>query len=299
MPPLVSVIVPAYNAERFLGDAVRSVLRQRWRHLEIIVVNDGSSDGTAERAERFAANDRRVRVVHKKNGGLSSARNAGMAAARGDLLCFLDADDIQLPDKIERQVDFLNRARSCDLVYSDHYVGDSDLTPLWLECRRPPPVPIEELLVYINWFAPMAPLMRAELQARVGTFDESLTSSEDWDFWLRAARRGVFAYLPGPVAIYRTHAGQMHRDLRRMRRNQDSVIRKHFERGSPEWRITQAARAYNEAKRFWGERNYAGVVARLLGTAWHARSPRAFDKVVTLLTSRAVPVSNPVQPPPP
>lgn len=288
--PIVSVIVPAYNAERFLGDAVRSVLGQSWRDLELIIVNDGSSDGTAEAAERFAAGDPRVRVIHKTNGGLSSARNAGMAAARGELLCFLDADDALLPDKLERQVAFLDRARWCDLVYSDHYVGDGALTPLWLDCRRPPPIPMQELLVYKNWFAPMAPLMRAELRSRVGDFDEHLASAEDWDFWIRAARHGVFSYLAGPVGIYRSHSGQMHHDLRRMRSNQDRVIRKHFQPRSREWRITQAARAYGEAKRFWGRRDFPRVVACLFASLWHARSRRTFETIVALLRSRAVPV---------
>ena len=145
-PPLVSVIVPSYNVERFLPDAVASVRRQMWKELELIIVDDGSTDGTAELAARFAAEDPRVRVVRKPNGGPSSARNAGIAAARGELVCFLDADDMLLPEKINRQVAFLEFFPGCDLVYSDYYVGDDILNPVFLKCKRPPAVPMREAL---------------------------------------------------------------------------------------------------------------------------------------------------------
>ena len=101
-PFRVSVIIPAYNAEAFLSDAVNSVLHQTWRELELIIVNDGSTDATGSLADQFRRQDRRVKLVDKPNGGLSSARNAGIAAASGDAICFLDQDDIYLPDKIRR-----------------------------------------------------------------------------------------------------------------------------------------------------------------------------------------------------
>jgi glycosyltransferase involved in cell wall biosynthesis len=280
--PLVSVIVPAYNAERFLGEAVESVLRQTWHEIEVIIVDDGSSDGTAALAERLAASDPRVRVIHQENGGLSSARNAGLAASRGEYVSFLDADDVLLPDKIGKQLAFLTQFASCDLVYSDHYVGDSAATPTLLVSKRPPPLRAAELLVFRNWFAPFSPLLRAELARRVGGFDESLTASEDWDFWIRASRCGALSYLPGPVGVYRMHAEQMHRDLARLRANQDKVIRKNFPPGSPEWHITQAARGLAEATELWAGRSYTRMVRRLVDCLRHARSYRALKTLLTL-----------------
>ena len=112
----VTVIIPSYNAEAFLSDAVTSVLHQTWRELELIIVNDGSTDATRSIAEQFSQKDHRVKIVDKPNGGLSSARNAGMAAASGDTICFLDADDSLLPDKLQRQVAFLEQFPGCDLV---------------------------------------------------------------------------------------------------------------------------------------------------------------------------------------
>ena len=281
-PPLVSVIVPSYNVERFLPDAVASVRRQMWKELELIIVDDGSTDGTAELAARFAAEDPRVRVVRKPNGGLSSARNAGIAAARGELVCFLDADDMLLPEKINRQVAFLELFPGCDLVYSDYYVGDDILNPVFLKCKRPPAVPMREILAHCNWFGPMSPLVRSRLLAKVGGFDEELTSSEDWDYWIRASRCGVLAYLPGPVGVYRTHPGQMHKNFARMRTNQEKVIRKHYPPGSNEWRIARASMAWNDAKRAWVARSFGIMATKLVQVAWHARSRRTLKNVMDL-----------------
>lgn len=270
---LVSVIVPAYNVERYLRDAAGSVLGQTWNPLELIIVDDGSTDETAALAERIAADDGRVRVIHKPNGGLSSARNAGLAVARGGLLCFLDADDVLLPDKIERQAAFLDMFPGCDLVYSDHYLADEGLTPVLLLSKRPP-MPIEELLSFRNWFAPFSPLMRSSLAARVGTFDEELTSSEDWDYWIRACHAGKLSYLPGPAGVYRTHPDQMSGNWVRMRENFEKVIRKHRAVGSEAWANSQAALALIVAKRRWAERRVGATAKSLLAYAWHLRSRR-------------------------
>lgn len=280
---LVSVIVPAYNAERFLADSVRSVLGQTREELELVIVNDGSTDRTGELAHSFRAADPRVRVVDKPNGGLSSARNAGIARARGELLCFLDADDVFLPDKLERQVAFLELFPSSDLVYSDHYVGDASLAPVLLDRRAPPAIPMRQLLACRNWFAPMAALLRAGLQRRIGLFDESLAASEDWDFWIRASETGILSYLPGPVGVYRTHGAQMHNDARRMREAQEKVVRKNFHPGTPAWRMAQASLAWLDAERHWGRRNRAIAFGRMCQSLWHAQSRRTFRDVMTLL----------------
>lgn len=283
--PLVSIVVAAYQAERFLADAIRSALGQTHDRVEVLVVDDGSTDRTGAVADEWAAEDRRVRVVHQPNGGPSAARNAGLRLATGDLLCFLDADDVLLPDKLRLQCRFLDLFPGCDLVYSDYYVGDSQLTPTFLVSARPPPIPMRELLAYRNWFGIMSPLLRARLVEKVGGFDERLRGAEDWDFWVRASGCGTFSYLPGPVAVYRSHAAQAHHEGERMLQAQREAIAKHYAPGSVEWRIVRAARAWKEAKLRWGERRYAGVLASVCRSAWHARSHRVLLNVVSL-TSR-------------
>jgi glycosyltransferase involved in cell wall biosynthesis len=280
--PLVSVVVPAYDAEPYLADSVGSALRQTWRELEVVVVDDGSGDGTAALAARLGEADPRVRLVRQANGGLSAARNAGLLAARGEYVCFLDADDAYLPDKIARQLAFLEAFPRCDLVYSDHYVGDAQLTPLTLDTKSPPPIPMEKLLAYRNWFAPLAPLLRAAFRERIGLFDPDLPCSEDWDYWIRASRCGTFAYLPGPVGVYRTHPGQMHHDWGRMRRYQKRVVAKHFAPGSSEWHVAQAALAWADAKRQWFDGHSARSAVQLLRFGWYARSRRTVANVVQM-----------------
>lgn len=277
--PLVSIVVPARDAEAFLGEALASVRRQGWRELEAIVVDDGSRDRTAELAARAAAEDGRIRLLRIENAGVSAARNRGIAAARGELMCFLDADDVLLPDKLERQVAFLDFFPGCDLVYSDHYIGDAQLRPLRLDCRAFPPVPAAELFAYRNWFAPMAPLLRTALVRRIGGFDESLRGGEDWDFWIRASRAGVIGYLPGPVGVYRTHPGQAHRNLEMMRTDQEKVIRKNYPPGTRESRIARSVMAWSRAQLAWADGEVAATAGHLLRCLWHARSRRILRSI--------------------
>jgi hypothetical protein len=142
---------------------------------------------------------------------------------------------------------------------------------------------MRELLVYRNWFGCMAPLMRASLQARVGLFDESLGASEDWDYWIRASRCGVFSYLPGPVAIYRTHPGQMHNDPLHMDRNSGKTLLKNFKRGSRDWQVARASTAWYQAKQRWARGEYVRMAAEMLACVLHARSLRTFRNVVALM----------------
>ena len=283
-PPLVSVVMPAYNMEKYLAEAVQSVLGQSWRELELVLVDDGSTDATPVMADQIAASDPRVRVVHKPNGGLSSARNAGIAAARGEHLCFLDADDAFLPDKIARQVELLRLFPACDLVFSDYYLGRPGLTPTFMSCRQPPPMPMREVFVYMNWFGPpLSVLLRRRLQERVGLFDEGLRASEDWDFWLRASRCGEFSYVPGPVGVYRQHENQMIRNRGNMRANQEKVIGKNFEPGSRDWRAARASRTFTDAQWHFGQRNYSRTLVELVRCAWQARSRRTLKEIHGLL----------------
>ena len=276
----VSVIVPSFNAEAFLSDAVKSVLNQTWRELELIIVNDGSTDETMALAEQFGDGDRRVKIVDKPNGGPSSARNAGIAAASGDAVCFLDADDILLQDKVRRQVAFLERFPGCDLVYSDYYIGDKELTPIWLECVRPPTVRMDEYLLYRNRFAPMCPLLRSRLVSATGGFNEALRAGEDWDYWIRASQRGQFCYLPGPVGVYRTHPGQVHHNLELMCSSPRRVAESNFPRGSREWRILVASRAWAEVRETSGVRRLMLAPIKLAQSGLIARSPRIFRDVI-------------------
>ena len=211
--PLVTVIIPAYNASAFLGDAVASVLGQTHPDVEVIVVDDGSTDDTVALLAQWQARDLRVRAVRGHNRGVAAARNAGLDLACGQYVAFLDADDVIHPEKLERQIAYLEAHPQIDLVYSDYRTADAELRPLRDEVIGVKRMPLREAYIYTNVFPIMAPLLRRTLVERVGAFDEGLRACEDWEYWVRCERAGTFGYLPGHYATYRMHGMQTHRDL--------------------------------------------------------------------------------------
>jgi glycosyltransferase involved in cell wall biosynthesis len=172
----VTAVIPAYNAERHVAHAIESCLRQTHPPLEIIVVDDGSTDNTADACSRFGP---QVRVIRKPNGGPASARNRGVADARGDWIALLDADDWWLPTKLEKQLTFVT-ASNVGLVHCllDHRID-----------RRPPPVLSFDDLWSRNWIVNSSVLLRRTTFEAVGGFDEAeqLISVEDYNLWLRIA----------------------------------------------------------------------------------------------------------------
>lgn len=249
MSALVSVIMPAFNAARFLGDSVASVAAQTYRDFELLIVDDGSSDNTVEVADTLARSDNRVRLIRsERNVGTAAARNLAFVAMRGDYVCFLDADDAFLPTKIETQLAFLRGNQSYGLVYSDLLLGNERLEVIRLNRIGVPPLAFPELLTLRNWFQPIAPMLTASLVRSVGGFDEALTPAEDWDYWIRCAAVTRFGYLPGAVAVYRSHPGQTSRQSERMRVAQERLITKHFGQARDSYGRARAARHLECAK---------------------------------------------------
>jgi hypothetical protein len=212
----VSVVIPTYNRAHTVMDAVRSVLAQRFTDLELIVVDDGSTDDTAARMAAIA--DRRLRYVRGRHGGVSAARNLGVRHATGDLVAFLDSDDLWRADKLACEVAFMARHPEVDVVFTDLEKRHGDrVYPSFMRqtavfSRRlrdgvyPEGLVLEprEMRLCLLEEVPIKPsaltLRRRAFQA-VGGFDESWSSSEDWEFLLRLARRHRFAYLDRPLAV--------------------------------------------------------------------------------------------------
>lgn len=224
--PLVSIIIPAYNGEAYLRETVESARAQTYANLEIVIVNDGSTDGTPQLAEALATEDPRIKVVHQENKGLSAARNSGILNATGRYINFLDADDWLLPHKIATQVEALDAQPEYGLTYSDF---DRRIEGVdFLNRTGQPPIPIREILVYRSWFAPMVPLVRRDLIEKVGLFDTEFRTTEDRDYWYRCSLEGRFLYLPGVVATYRVHSGQMSGNRKKMDEGHAQFAAKHF-----------------------------------------------------------------------
>jgi glycosyltransferase involved in cell wall biosynthesis len=214
--PLVSVVVPVYNACRtapdFLREALASVSSQTYRHLELLIVDDGSTDGTRPLCTEFMESQNALPIYYlsKENGGQSSARNLGVARARGDFVSFLDQDDMFYPEKLERVVALLG---DVDLVYTDADTIDSDGQILVRGIHRDPrfgwpnPKRSAEDVLFRDVFV-MPGLMTVSRSAfqRLGGFDETLSGYEDDDFFVRAFLNGTVRYLPEPTLKWRMHA---------------------------------------------------------------------------------------------
>ena len=213
-PPLVSAIIPAYNADQFIAQAIQSVLDQTYRSYEIIVVDDGSTDKTKAILREFNG---QIRCINQENRGPSAARNAGINIAQGKYICFLDADDLWTPDKLEVQIDFLERHPNIALVFSDHQdfkAGDvvsrsflDDKMEMFGETLVTE-VPIQSAflkLIQENFISTPTVMLRKTCFDEIGLFDENLWSVEDRDLWLRMAANFKLACLPKICCKRRVH----------------------------------------------------------------------------------------------
>lgn len=232
-PVRVAVVMPAYEAARTVGAAVDSALRQTVADLEVLVVDDGSRDGTAAVVADRAARDGRVRLIEQANAGPSAARNRALAEARAPVVAFLDADDLMLPFYVERMLARLDARPDVDLLGCDAYVYDEPRRRIRRRTildEAPPPQLLADdpagqfaQLAQGNFVYVGCAARRAALEA-VGGFEESTNASEDWDLWLRILQDGRrMDLLREPLAIYRLSAGQAHRDQARMARGQERL----------------------------------------------------------------------------
>lgn len=226
----ISVIVPAYNAVRYLPQTVQSVQNQTEDDWELIVVNDGSRDDTGPLADRLAAADPRIRVVHQPNAGLSGARNSGIAAASPEakFFLFLDADDLLETGALAALAALLEDSPEASAAYGLARYIDGDGQPILpgvaedfgrtrrsVEDRRLVQHPVEEatrfaMLAYRNSIlTPGQVLLRRSALERAGLFDTALPPTADWDMWLRLTRHADMALIDSVVLAYRRHGENM------------------------------------------------------------------------------------------
>jgi glycosyltransferase involved in cell wall biosynthesis len=186
--PTLSVVIPAYNVESFIADAVNSALTQTLTDLEVVVVDDGSTDRTAEIVT--AMTDPRIRLVDKPNGGLSSARNAGIRAARGRYIGLLDGDDRWLEAKAARHVEAMERDPTIGVTFSQSaYIDEQGRRTGQLLTTRLAEPTLHDLIRYNHLGNGSTPVVRKDVFEAVGLFDEQLRASEDYDVWIRVLHR--------------------------------------------------------------------------------------------------------------
>jgi glycosyltransferase involved in cell wall biosynthesis len=225
----VSLVIPTFNHVRLIGEAIESALAQTLGDVEILVVDDGSTDDTPSLLTRYAG---RVRVIRQDNRGLPAARNRGLAAARGTYVAFLDADDVLAPTKLAEQRSVLESAPALGWTYCDVRIetvatgAAVTASERFGYAARARDGWLFSELIHGNFIPAIAPLVRRTALEAAGGFDESLTALEDWDLWLRLSLIAEARYTPAVLATYRVQPHGMSADRSRMDRNRFRVLDK-------------------------------------------------------------------------
>jgi len=207
--PRVSVILPVFNVAAFVRAAVESVLEQSWKDLELVVIDDGSTDATAD--EIGSIEDPRIVMLSQKRAGIAAGRNAVLRCARGEYLAFIDGDDLWLPGKLEQDVAFLDGHPEADLIFSSVRMVDEEGRDLGRTVRKwDGPLPLRDLIIE-DLIVPSTVVLRREAAEQTGWFDETLPGGSDYDYWLRMAfmRPGRQYGSSRVSALYRIRTGQM------------------------------------------------------------------------------------------
>ena len=227
MNPLISVIVPCYNQAQYLEECLQSVLDQTYQNWECIIVNDGSPDHTEEVAKKWLEKDNRFRYVSKENGGLSSARNAGIREAKGEWIQFLDSDDMIHKSKfIDSKLYFEN----CDLTITDFQLFNSE-SILQNHCSF-----IDKHISYesmlFDWDIEYSIPIHCGIfrKSRIPFFDVDLKAKEDWFFWINLFQQNSLKYIiiKKKHALYRVHKNSMTKNYNIMIKNEIVVFTKIF-----------------------------------------------------------------------
>jgi len=224
----VSVIIPAYNSMTYLPKAVESVLKQTFSDFELIIVNDGSSDGIEQWVNTIT--DNRIQLISQKNQGAAAARNTGIAHGKGDYIAFLDSDDLWEGSKLEKQVNCLNKNPDVGLVYAWIISIDVNGNHRGKMYANTVEGNVWEKLIEENIVrSGSAAMVRRDCFEKLGVFDRNLRFAEDWEMWIRIARNYSFAVIKEPLVYYRHHPNNKSRNYIKTIDNFRLIFEKSFE----------------------------------------------------------------------
>lgn len=226
--PKISIVIPVYNGARTIKKTIESVLNQTFRNIELIVINDGSTDKTLQAVQEIE--DDRIQIYTYLNAGVSHARNQGINHAQGEYISFIDADDLWTPDKLELQYQALQNNPSAKIAYSWMDWIDEDDSWLRPAARMSLEGNIYANLLIIDFIGCGSnPLILKDSLLEVGSFDPSLRGGEDWDLWIRLAARYGFVCVRSPQILYRQVATSVSKDITLMEKDCLKVIAKSFQ----------------------------------------------------------------------
>ena len=231
--PMVSVVIPCYNAEKYIASTLHSVMKQSYSALEIIVIDDGSKDTSAEIVTEIARVDNRIRLYYKANSGVADSRNVGIRSANGDYIAFLDADDLFEPEDVAKKVAYLQQHPAAGLVHSaeERFQSDTGKSVAIVRGKGGNVLPLLLAMKTNVVHSPSSVVVRKSVLDQVGYFDINLSTSADWEMWVRLAKHTVFGYLDQPLVRYRIHGQQMHANILLMERDMLYAFRKLHQQG--------------------------------------------------------------------
>ncbi|MDD5097241.1 MAG: glycosyltransferase [Candidatus Omnitrophica bacterium] len=225
--PKVSVIIPVFNGERFIKESLESAINQSYKNLEIIVVDDGSTDGTAKVIATMA--DNRIKYLHTQNRGVSTARNYGIKNSDGEYIALLDYDDLWLSGKIEEQVKQAEKYPDAGLFYCRFYIIDGQGGIIGESNAQSSKDILKDLLLIGNIIGPpSSTLIRKKTFDEIGVFDTELSTSADWDLWIRITYKSNAVLLPDYLLKYRMHGKNMHSNITAQENDSIKILNKFF-----------------------------------------------------------------------
>lgn len=268
----LSVIIPTYNYGRYIAEAVRSALGQTLKPFEVIVVDDGSTDDTAEVVGEFGD---AVKYIRQENAGVSAARNRGVAESSGELIAFLDADDIWEPTKLELQAEKFAADSEIGLVHCGMREFDSESgETIELRIEGMEGRVADELLLWekpaINVSGSAIMLSRRAFD-EVGGFDKRMACGEDWDLCYRIARKYKVGFVREPLVNYRSHSAAAHRSVKAMEAGMKLFYEKAFAEGGDVLRLKgRSLGNYHKilAGSYFQSRSYADFILHAAKSIW-------------------------------
>jgi len=277
---LVSVITPTFNRAKYVSEAISSVLEQTFSDLELIIVDDGSTDNTRLEVQPFLA-DERVRYFYQENQGQSQARNFALGQARGNHIAFLDSDDLWCPGKLEQQLAIFEREPGIDIVHGDEALIDEKGAVTSFKNMKRYSGNITRFLLADNSVSITSALVKRRCFDEMGGFDTSIGVADDYELWLRFSSRYRFHYEPGIVASYRVMTDQISSDKRRRFAANELIINRFLQQYggalAPDDRRWGLARFYCRKARYFAS---VGERRKALGSVLMAYRKAPLDSVV-------------------